>query len=333
MKTLVTKLAATMATVAIPLTGIVFADTHGFTVDLGYRQDSVQWKMEDRGEVNPRPTSNLHFKDLEIFELGVGYKGLLGCSYARARFDYGWILDGRLREQFELKDRFSGSTGRFDHDAFITEGDFIRGITHNKVKSTSYVWDLNIAIGMPFDLDCEHLQIAPLIGFSYDRQNIRVRGREHVRVDGSGSSELAFVEDSGFGSSSKASSADSDISSSSDSNHRHHGSKFRTAWWGPWVGFDVSYNCECVNLYGEFEFHFGRAERERNSNTDEQYVDRYKRTKSFWGPSLRVGTNYLICEDWYVDGSVGYKQWFSHSSRDHFYWKSADIRFDIGYIF
>lgn len=312
MENIMTKLVLAMTTVATSISGYAAADLYGLQVGLGYRQDSIQWKLEDHGETNPRCESDLHFKDLEIVTLGAKFRGMLGCSlYTRAFFDYGWVVDGRLRE--ELTVRQHRDVCRFNNNGFFSDGQFRKAVVHNKEKGNSYVWDLNISFGVPFQCLCDGFQIAPMIGFSYDRQHLKVHNGERVFAN------LHHRHP--------------EINTGRD-NCEGHSHVFNSSFWGPWFGFDFSMaSQDCWTFFGEFELHVGRAERSRRSHIGVQYFDRYKRTKSFWGPSIRIGANYIICQDWYLEATLGYSHWVSIEHRDDFYYSSGTARIDIGRVF
>lgn len=338
MKNFATKLAAIAATTVISLTGMAFADAQGFQVGVGYRQDSLKWDLRDSGRVNPHSKSQQHFKDLEIVLLGAKYKGLLGCCvYARVNYDYGWVVDGRLREKITFKD-FSEAE-HFDHNGVVTHGDYAVISSSHRRKNNSYVWDLNLGFGMPWGCWCD-IKFAPMIGFSYDRYHLKFSGNRGVFVHDSSSESLSVIVDS---SSSSSSSSCSNSSSSSSCHHRKHGNSHETSFWGPWIGFDLAYCGEgCWNLFGEFELHFGRAERERSSHigghrssssSEGFFLDRYSRTKDFWGPSFKIGGNYMFCDCYYIEGTLSYLYYTSYDCHDQIYWNSASARVDLGYMF
>ncbi len=279
-------------------------------IGAGYRQDSIKLNVKERGTLNPRAKSKRHFKDLEIVIVGAKIKNTLGCcnAYVRASFDYGFVLDGKVRDQVTLTDR--NEVEEFHHSGYATEGNFSRSTVHNTVKSSSYVWDFDVAFAYPINCGCDELELAPAIGFTLNRQQLRVKGRTSFE------------------------NASNTSDSSSDCEDHRRGSSFRTSWWGPWIGFDFAYNSpESWNVYGAFEFHFGRARRQVRAHTESQYFDSYRRTKNFYGPLFKLGTSYMFCENWYADASISYQKFFSHNNRDHISWASGQIRFDLGYVF
>ncbi|MBA2727326.1 MAG: hypothetical protein H0U49_04035 [Parachlamydiaceae bacterium] len=321
MKTFATKLAAIAAATVISLSGLAFADAQGIQVGLGYRQDSLKWEIRDHALINPRVKSSIHFKDLEILILGAKYKGLLGCTtYTRASFDYGWVCDGRKRERNTVQDYSEAE--HFGSNGVEVSGSYDLTAFSNRTKDNSYVWDFNFGLGMPID-NCwfPELKFAPMIGFSYDRHHLKFKNHCEDRLDCSSSSS-------------------SDCSSSSSytrdccSDSRRQGNSFKTSFWGPWIGFDVAFNGQgCWNVFAEFELHFGRAERKQRSINDFSGIDRFGSTKDFWGPSIRLGANYMFCDCWYLEGTLSYLYWKSYGCSNHLYWNSGSARVDLGYMF
>lgn len=315
MKAIVTKLTKFLATSALVVTAYADADTTSLTFGLGYRQDSVNWKIETPDAVVPEGKSKLNLRDLDIIFIGAKLRAIYGCEcplYFRTSFDYGWVLDGRIRENDKF---FAGLTSTtFDGGGVTNTADYIGVTLHNDVSRRSHVWDFDIAIGMPLDMCiCDGVTLIPTVGFNYDRNFYRTHDSQTL-VDGLTGDQLEElgIDPTGLGTS----------------------STYRTSWWGPWLGLDFVYcNGDCWNLYGEFAFHFQRVRRERNSNTGFGYFDSYERTKSGYGISLKLGTNYVFCENWYLDASVGWLDYWSSWHRDSIYWKSGNIRLDLGYLF
>lgn len=318
MKNCVTKLTFALASLVTSLSGFMFANvfdngTYAIQGGIGYRQDSIMWKMDDLERINPSSKSSLHFKDLEIFLIGAKFKGLLGCSfYTRASFDYGWIFDGSLREELIVNHRHE--SGHFNHNGLLTEGRFNKAVVHNKERGNSYVWDLDLGFGIPLQCWCDGFQIAPMVGFSYNRQQIQIRNKERIFVKHDPHFSQILCGD--------------EIHQCTD-----HSNTYKAAWWGPWIGFDLSYLVDCWSFFGEFELHFGRAERTRNSSTGQEHFDRYSRTKSFWGTTTRIGANYEFCDNWYLEATVSYAHWISNEHRDSLYFSSGTARLDAGYMF
>lgn len=315
MKQYFLKMTTLAVTAFMASTLTVSADTTSLSVGVGYRQDSMTLNIKERGNSNPRARLNRHFKDLEIALIEGKFKSTLGCSeaYVRAAFDYGFLVDGRVRDQLCVEDRFE--LHNFHHAGVTVEGDYLNTVVHNDVKSNSDVWDADIAFAYPMHYGCDQLVFAPAVGFTYNRQNIRVKKRSNFQDYFYASSPSSDDYDSFFVC-------------------QHKSNNFRTSWWGPYLGFDFVYDSpDCWNLYGAFEFHFGRARRQVKSTTDRIYVDNYSRTKSFYGPKFVLGTTYMFCQNWFADANISYQKFFSNAERDHLAWSTGSIRLDVGYTF
>lgn len=324
MKAKIAKMSIAIASAALSLTGLLSADVSSIQVGTGYRQDSLTSNVRQHNNMDQRNKTNLHFRDVEIVLLDVKAKTTFGCcdTYARVDFDYGWVLDGKLREKLSTKHRYSEI--EFGRNGFAEYGHFHETLSRNDVSTKSFVWDLDIAFIYPTKCGCDNnWMFGPGIGFAVNRQQFHGKDSHFGE---SSSSDCA---------SSSYSNEESSSSSSCGSNHRnrHHN---RTSWWGPWIGFDFAYDsCDCWNLYGEFEIHFGRVRHSRGShNEDSDFRSGYNHTRSFWGPSIKIGSTYALCENWYLDGSFFYSKYYScDSSKDEIRWATANIRLDIGYTF
>lgn len=315
MKTLVKKLTKFFATSAIVLSTFADADTTSLSFGLGYRQDSVNWKLETPDSVIPEGKSHLDFRDLDIIFIGAKLRAIYGCEcplYFRTSFDYGWVLDGRLRENDKFFADLTSTT--FDGGGATSTADFTGIVVHNDISSSSHVWNFDIALGVPLDnCWCDSITLIPTIGFNYDRNFYKVKNDQLIS-DGLTTAqqiELGITPEEEGGSSS-----------------------YRTSWWGPWIGLDFVYCAQdCWNLYGEFGFHFLRVRRERDSSSGFAYFDDYERTKSGYGVNFKLGTSYMFCDNLYLDGSIAWSDYWSSWHRDSIYWKSGSIRLDFGYLF
>lgn len=318
MKAKIAKMSFAIAAAALSFTGLLSADTTSIQVGTGYRQDSLTSIVSQRGALNPRAKSNLHYRDVEIALIAVKAKTSFGCceSYIRADFDYGWVLDGKLREKLSLKNRYSNV--QFAHNGYVEEGDFLDVYLRNDLNNNSHVWDLDIGFVYPIECGCDDWKMGPALGFTVNRQQLHGKRKSSIE-DASFSDSIRDIFD---------------INEDSGSSG-HSGNHNRTTWWGPWFGFDFAYDShDCWNLYGEFEIHIGRVRHRRGGNGDNDFIDHFNNTRSYWGPSIKIGSKYIFCQDWYLDGSFYYSKFYSfNSSRDDIKWASANIRLDIGYTF
>lgn len=328
MKNIYSALSAAVLTTMLAFTGNVEADA---TVEfgVGYRTDDINWNFDAPSDLHPDTYSKLRFKDLEIFALHGRIKSKCGdCLYYRIDGTYGWILDGTVRE----KDRFSrhvtqdcancveencdesGNCRVSPEETVSIAAKFSNDVKHK------YVADFDVGIGYPLEQCwCPNLQVVPAIGFTYSTQRIRGNDRR------SASCEIAREH------------PDVNLSSyglpSCESRERNH-NNFRTTWWGPWIGIDLAY-CDggCWNAYGEFEYFFGRARGQRNSNVGIDTFDSHRSTKWGNGYSLRVGSHYYFRCNWLLDGFITYKRFHSHGHDHSITWRAVGVGLALGYTF
>lgn len=310
MKTNISKLLALLAATTT-LAGPISADTTSIQGGIGYRQDSLKWHTKSHSNVNPQTRSDLNFEDLEIVLLGTEFKTSFGSSEAffKGGFDYGWIVDGRVREQLTVISQIRAS--QHARSGYKDRGEFRQVSVHNDVRRHSFVWDLDFTLGYPLHCWSETISVAPTLGFALNRQQIRVHGKTLL--------------------------SDADITEFDDcpnENEKRHGSQFRTSFWGPYVGVNFVYSSpSCWDVYTELEVHFGRVRRDRDSHTSHDHLDHLGRSTSFWGPSIKVGASYPIADCLFLDASIYYSKFLSDCHRDEISWSTANIRLDLGYVF
>ncbi len=300
--------------------------------ELGYRSDDIHWSHRVPDDVRLNTNSKLTFKDLEIFQIGAKLKSVCGeCVYYRLEGHYGWILDGDLRESDQI--------AMPNQDVALspsTQTCVINPVLHNDVKR-KYAADFNVAFGYPLEQCwCPGLQVIPTIGFQYDTIRLNSKNRETLVSELDQDTLTAFDLNPVCGTvASEGCSSSSSSESSSGCFGSNANNKYKASVWGPWIGFDLAYcHQECWNVYGEFQFQFARARRQRNScNISINAIDHYRRTRTAFGFSAKVGSLYFFRSNWFLDGNLFYKRWYSDRSRDHLTWRQVGVGLGVGYLF
>lgn len=324
MKRFFNAISALFVTTTLAMSAQVFADaTVQFGV--GYRTDDVRNKFTLPDAVRLNSFSQLRFKDLEIFTLGAKLKSTCGdCVYYRADFQYGWILDGDAKERNQLSYKTESAQSRNTQTCNVGPELF------NSVRGRNTA-DFTIAFGYPLpQCFCENLQLVPTIGFAYDTQRIRYKNKD--RLSSSLVDDLSLS--SCHNSCSSSENDDQLVGDSSSSGGCHRRNQFRSTWWGPFIGFDFAFNChDCWNVYGEVQFHWSRARKERGSHTNICVIDRHRRSGKAWGYNVKVGSTYFFNCNWFVDGHLNYTRFTSDRNRDRMLWRSLGVGLDLGYLF
>lgn len=282
MRNWLTLLAAIFASSAISINAM--EPTSYLEFDAAYRHDSASWKF-----IIPSPDplleNRLHFKDINIFQIGLQGKTEFDCNccnlFVRAEADYGWILDGDVEESFVVFG--AENTPPSPTDQRLEVQDILDG---------KYVADLSIGIGFPcYFCDCS-FSLAPVIGYSYHTQ--------HYKVD---------IHDRTFF---QTTSAGTFITQEEDCCTN----TFVNSWYGPFFGIDISYTPgDCLSLYGQFEYHLNHFTGKRSSNINVDPIDDYHNsTKKAHGAIVRLGLNYMFCDCWYAGLNATYMDFRSHKS-------------------
>jgi hypothetical protein len=253
-----------------------YANANNGTVafEVGYRQDNVSLTKDFDHDLK----IHHHFKDLDIFQIGVKAKGALGCNfYGRAEGSWGWVLDGEYEQRLSAHGR--GSCG----------GSFEFTDSIKNVVDDRYVFDANVAVGYPFYFcDCT-LSLAPVVGYSFDEQNLRVDN-----CDGDDS----YYDCGGF-----------DLA---DGCCKH---KFINRWYGPFLGVDFEYRPynECWNVFAELEFHWAHYKGRRQDGLGS---DGFTTNHSHHGHGyvFNVGAEYDFCNCWTTSLAVKFTDFHAHKN-------------------
>lgn len=262
----------------------------------GYRHDSINLKHRVPSH-DPVFKSNLKFKDIDIFQIGVSARSTIGCNfYARAEATWGWILDGDLKWNASAFNRVS--------PLFSSSSDNFSGLWNEKRHCNTfdekYVYDANIAIGYPFYFcDCTTV-VAPVIGYAVDVQDISVDDRGLV-FDGHDCDIMGF-------------------NSGSDC-CRH---TFFSRWYGPFVGVDFNYRsyCNCWNFFAAVEYHWGtfKAKRSQSCSSSDGFDD-FNRHADMSGWVVDLGADYDFNNCWTVGLYLKFTD-FTASKNRHHHWGS-----------
>lgn len=234
-----------------------------YDLGAGYRTDDFDWNIASdiTGTQTPNILSELTWSDLNIFQVEVGVKAHVERVYARGSLDYGWILDGDNQDSDYLGDNRTLEFSRSNNDA----GD-------------GNVLDASVGIG--YKIIDNKLMVAPLVGYSYHNQDLRIQnGFQTIPPLG------PFPG----------------LNSSYDAE-----------WDGPWVGVDASVTAsERLDLFASFEYHWADYEAEANWNlrADFAHPVSFRHEADGKGIIISAGAGYSPGEHWSVRASGKYMDW------------------------
>lgn len=328
-------------------------------VSVGWRRDSLDWETSrlHSSYIDGRAKSDILFKDINSYTISGTAKWAGTFFYVRLSGEYGLTDKGRAHERFRINSPY------YLYDPIEVH-------TNDKIKRRSEVYDFNGAVGYPLSFCCCRFSAIPLIGFSFHRQHLRVKGDKRCchsshssssssdsYSDYSSSSSCSFCSSyCDFCSSSSSSSfcvcssnpfissqCSNPFSSRSDPNiahdlglcTRHRTSNYRFTWYGFYIGADLAYALDsCWTLFSELEYHFlDRCHRKRKSWTGVDFVDDYH--KSGWAHGFNgvVGVTYAFSTCWYTTLGVDFRWWKADSRHDDLEWKMVGAKIGVGYMF
>lgn len=254
----------------------------GVTVSTGIRVDNFKWNIAgDSSGGNPNILSELTWTDLEIFQLKLRGRAAIGNRlYLRGVFDYGWIYGGDNQDSdFRGDDR----TREFSRS--------------NNKSDKGEVWDASAGIGFRnrLNLGAGTLDISPVAGYSYHRQNLWIiNGVQTIP---------ALGPFSGLNSS------------------------YSARWHGPWLGIDLDYNLNRLAFYGSFEYHYAnyKAEADWNLRSDFAHPKSFEHHANGRGLVGTLGADYAIGKNWAIDGSFDLQDWETSHGVDRTFFTSGVI--------
>ncbi|MCE2982006.1 MAG: hypothetical protein LW832_00425 [Parachlamydia sp.] len=269
------------------------ADAGQVSFEAGYRRDNINWTHQ-WPSCDPFFKNHTKFKDIDIFQIGLKAKTMMGCNfYGRASAYWGWILDGDFEQSFST---FGQSVYGFDDfsEAFEFKS------RNRDVIDDKYVYDLNIAIGYPFFFcDCT-MAVAPVIGYSVDEQHITV---DHEGFDFESCGYFLFP-----------------TQGSCCCTHN-----YVNRWYGPFIGLDLTYRpCgECWSLYAELEYHWAHFKsrfHDRFNGSDSSggfFSNHGSHSRHGHGWVVNIGADYDLSCDWTIGFAVKVQDYNAHRQHRH----------------
>ncbi len=277
-------------------------------LEVGHRVDNLRWDIAGISPVSKTSVnvlSELKWQDLQIIQARLKGKGYIAKPvYLKGSFGYGWI--------------YSGSNQDSDFNGDNRALEFSRS---NNNADSGTVWDLSAGIGYRSDylVTSNGSGIMPVIGYSYQRQNLRLTdGFQTIPLTG------PFP---GLNSS------------------------YEAAWHGPWVGADLALKRDSISLLGSLEYHFVtsyNAYANWNLRTDLAHPRSFQHEANGSGVVASAGVNYSMNDRLSVRGTFDIQRWKTNPGTDTTFfsdgtssatrlnevvWNSYDLMLGIKYVF
>ncbi len=277
---------------------------------IGYRHDNLDWNIAGNSSgTNPNVLSELEWSDLEIIQIKLQARAVVNRRfYLRALVDYGWIYDGQNRDSDYAADN---RTAEFSRSLNLTEDD--------------QVWDASLGLGWLFTFGTDYCRLAPMLGYSIHKQNLRITdGFQVIPPTGA----FAGLD-----------------------------STYKARWNGPWIGFDLIFGTPAKRKQGHetrfvmsAEYHLADyyAEADWNLRDDFQHPKSFEHETD--GRGLVLGAQWLFGfrSNWDFSLSGRYRKWETDSGVDRVFmtngsrsetmlnevnWESFELMAGVNYRF
>jgi len=246
----------------------------------GWRQDDLTWSIQ-ASDGSPNIISELSWRDLDIIRVIADVTHTQeDLFYLKLVGEVGWSNGGSVQDSdYNGNDR-TLEFSRSDNGADGGE-----------------IYTFSAALGYPFQFFNKKLKLAPLIGYAYREQNLKV-------IDG-----LQTVPPTG------------------PFNALH--STYDTQWRGPWAGLDVFlYPNDRWTFFGGVEYHWDSdydAQADWNLRSDFKHPVSFTHTTGGQGIVGMAGASYHWKNFWWVDLAFDYQTWDTEAGLMRFHFVSTDV--------
>ncbi len=251
-------------------------------LDVGYRRDNLDWNIAGNSSgTNPNILSELEWSDLEIIQVRLEGRAFVNKKiYFRGYLDYGWIYDGQNRDS--------------DYSGDNRTGEFSRSVN---TSDDDAVWDGSIGLGWVFTFGTSYCKLAPMLGYSIHKQNLRITdGNQVIPPTG----PFPGLD-----------------------------STYKSRWHGPWIGFDLIFSTPPDKQHGRemrfllnLEYHWADYYAEADWNLRTGPVNAFEHPKSFEheanGSGIVTGAKWLfgIKPGWDFSLGLQYQKWQTDTGTD-----------------
>ena len=251
------------------------------------RIEELRWSIAGNSAgTNPNIRSELIWSDVHSQQLSLnGRAMLLRYAYLRSDLNYAWVQNGKVHDS--------------DYNRNHRQGVYSRSLSQ---ASGDQLWDLSLAAGYPFLLIKNRMVVAPLLGYSYHVQNLRITNGTQI---------ITWPEGPELG---KLQGLDS---------------TYRTRWMGPWLGCDVRYRFDGsqaidppMELGLALELHWADYDAEANWNlrSDLDHPTSFEHEARAMGCTIACEWLIQLATQWDLSVRFAYQRWeTSHGiNRVHF---------------
>lgn len=284
--------AALAAGSPVPESGADTLEEATLELTTGYRRDQLDWNIA--GNVfgtNPNVLSELEWKDLDIYQLGLRGRIEAGNHYdprlkgvLKGSASVGYVEDGTNRDSDYDGDNRTLEYSRSDNSA--EGGDVV---------------DLSVAAGLKYIPWQGGFSVTPLLGYAINGQDLRITDGYQTVASG-GTPAVGPI--SGLDSS------------------------YEALWYGPWVGVDLAYAAPSnLKLGAGFEYHWAEYEADANWNlrSDLAHPLSFRHEADGEGMVVNLGAQWAFHPRWLLSLGWTWQKWQTNPGTDLVYYSSGTL--------
>jgi hypothetical protein len=256
-----------------------------FSLTGGPRKDELDWSIAGSAAgTNPDVLSELEWTSVDSYQITLANRSrFLRNIYCRTAFDYAWVQDGTIRDS-----DYDGDNGTLEWSRSISE------------SSGDEMWDFSTGVGYAYILFHDRLLVAPMVGFSYNKQNLRIKNGAQVVSTRAPAPDIGLL--------------------SSQLN-----STYFARWMGPWIGCDLLYRKEKRNpndLSMQFglsaELHYADYYGEGNWNlrSDLNHPKSFEHDAEGYGICISGEWMLTLTPHWDLNLAAAYQYWDTGTGTD-----------------
>ena len=256
-----------------------------FALSAGPRKDELDWSIAGSAAgTDPNMLSELEWTSVDSYQIAFAHRGrALRHLYWRLGFDYAWVQDGTVRDS--------------DYDGDNQTLEWSRSISES---TGDEMWDLSTGVGYAFILSRDRLMVAPLVGYSFSKQNLRIKHGNQVISARSPAPAVGPLSG-------------------------QLNSTYFARWMGPWIGCDMLYrvgvkhpDAHPMQFGLSAELHYADYYGEGNWNlrSDLAHPKSFEHEADGYGICISGEWLITLAAHWDLAFNANYQHWSTSSGTD-----------------
>jgi hypothetical protein len=264
-----------------------------FSLSAGPRKDELDWSIAGSAAgTDPNVLSELEWTSVDSYQIAFAHRGrALRHLYWRLGLDYASVQDGTVRDS-----DYDGDNRTFEWSRSISD------------STGDEMWDLSTGVGYAFILLRDRLMLAPLLGYSFSKQNMRIKHGNQVISTRSPAPAVGPL--------------------SSQLN-----STYFARWMGPWIGCDLLCRVGTQNpddhsmqfgLTAEVHYADYYGEGNWNLRSDLNHPRSFEHDAEGYGINISGEWLFSLTTHWNLNITANYQYWDTGTGTDRKFLDSGD---------